>query len=60
MKESMKKSEARISEAHLSNYDARRGQTKGVAVMKEYIGAMSDEEMAIERWGNEGGRASAK
>ena len=56
----MKKSEARISEALLSNYDARRGQTKGVAVMKEDIGALSDEEMAIERWGNEGGRASAK
>ena len=27
--------------------------------MKEYIGAMSDEEMAADRWENEGGRTSA-
>jgi len=26
--------------------------------MKEYIGAMSDEEMATDRWENEGGRTS--
>jgi hypothetical protein len=52
----MKKSEARISEAHLSNHDARRGQTKRVTDVKEYIGEMSDEEMAADRWENEGGR----
>ena len=31
-----------------------------VAIMKEYIGAMSDEEMATDRWENEGGRTSTK
>jgi hypothetical protein len=31
-----------------------------VAIMEEYIGAMSDEEMAADRWENEGGRTSTK
>ena len=31
-----------------------------VAIMKEYIGAMSDEEMATDRWENEGGRTLTK
>jgi hypothetical protein len=31
-----------------------------VAIMREYIGAMSDEEMATDRWENEGGRTSTK
>jgi hypothetical protein len=31
-----------------------------VAIMEEYIGAMSDEEMATDRWENEGGRTSTK
>jgi hypothetical protein len=31
-----------------------------VAIMKEYIGAMSDEEMATDRWENEGGRTPTK
>jgi hypothetical protein len=31
-----------------------------VAIMKEYIGAMSDEEMATDRWENEGGRTPMK
>ena len=28
-------------------------------MMKEYIGAMSDEEMATDRWENEGGRSQS-
>jgi hypothetical protein len=31
-----------------------------VAIMEEYIGAMSDEEMATDRWENEGGHTSTK
>jgi hypothetical protein len=31
-----------------------------VVVVKEYIGAMSDEEMAANRWENEGGRTFTK
>jgi hypothetical protein len=31
-----------------------------VDMMEEYIGAMSDEEMATDRWENEGGRTSMK
>jgi hypothetical protein len=31
-----------------------------VAIMEEYIGAMSDEEMATESWENEGGRTPMK
>jgi hypothetical protein len=31
-----------------------------VAIMEAYIGAMSDEEMATDRWENEGGRTSTK
>jgi hypothetical protein len=31
-----------------------------VTIMEEYIGAMSDEEMATDRWENEGGRTSMK
>jgi hypothetical protein len=31
-----------------------------VAIMEEYIGAMSDEEMATDRRENEGGRTSMK
>jgi hypothetical protein len=31
-----------------------------VAVMKKYIGGISDEEIATDRWENEGGRTSTK
>jgi hypothetical protein len=31
-----------------------------VAIMEEYTGAMSDEEMATDRWENEGGHTSTK
>jgi hypothetical protein len=31
-----------------------------VAIMEEYIRAMSDEQMATDRWENEGGRISTK
>jgi hypothetical protein len=31
-----------------------------VAIMEEYIGAMNDEEMATDRWENEGGRTPTK
>jgi len=31
-----------------------------IAIMKEYIGAMSDEEIATDRWENEGSRTPTK